>query len=133
MATKNLERDKARFAEWRRQRQGREPIPEELWRIAAAHIGGMSVNRVSREFHLSFSRLQEKAQEFGIESSRGKRKRVRNGSEVAFQELPLNAMLAAPASVPCLLLERPDGMRVRIEGQLPDAEYVSKLAACLWK
>jgi len=32
-----------------------------------------------------------------------------------------------------LLLERPDGMRVRIEGQLPDAEYVGKLAACLWK
>jgi hypothetical protein len=29
MATKNLEKDKARFAEWRRQKQGREPIPEE--------------------------------------------------------------------------------------------------------
>jgi len=24
-------------------------------------------------------------------------------------------------------------MRVRIEGQLPEAEYVGKLAACLWK
>ena len=114
-------------------KHGRERIPEELWRIAAAHIGGMSVNRVSREFHLSFSRLQEKAQEFGIELFRGKRKRVRNETEVAFQELPLNAMLAAPASLPCLSLERPDGMRVRIEGQLPDTEYVGRLAACLWK
>ena len=26
MATRNLEKDKARFAEWRRQKQGREPI-----------------------------------------------------------------------------------------------------------
>lgn len=94
----------------------------------------MSVNRVSREFHLSFTRLREKAQEFGIELSGSRRKRVRERADrVAFQELPLKAMLAAPASVPCLLLERPDGMRVRIEGQLPDAEYVSKLAACLWK
>jgi hypothetical protein len=133
MATQNLEKDKTRFAEWRRQRHGREPIPEELWRMAAAHIGKMSVNRVSREFHLSFSRLQEKAQEFGIELSKDRRKRAREVAAVAFRELPLNAISAAPASVPCLLLERPDGMRVRIEGQLPDAEYVGKLAACLWK
>src|SRR5437899_12792568 len=73
MATRNLEKDKARFAEWRRQKQGREPIPEELWQIAAAHIGGLSVNRVSREFRLSFS---EKAQEFGVRLPKARRKRV---------------------------------------------------------
>ena len=133
MAMRNLERDKARFAEWRRQKQGREPIPEELWQIAAAHIGGLSVNRVSREFRLSFSRLREKAQEFGVGLPRAGRKRVAGAREVAFQELPLKGMFAAPPSMQCLLLERPDGLRVRIEGQLPDAEYVGKLAACLWK
>ncbi len=133
MAMRDLEKDKAQFAEWRRQKQGRERIPEQLWRIAAAHIGKMSVNRVSREFRLSFSTLREKAQEFGIKLPRAGRKRVAGETEVAFQELPLRGMFAAPASLPCLLLERPDGMRVRIEGQLPDAEYVGKLAACLWK
>lgn len=133
MATRNLEKDKARFAEWRRQKEGREPIPEELWQIAAAHIGGLSVNRVSREFRLSFSRLREKAQEFGIELPKSRRKRVAAATEVAFQELPLRQMFRAPTSLSCLLLERPDGMRVRIEGQLPDAEYVGKLAACLWR
>jgi len=133
MATRNLEKDKARFAEWRRQKQGREPIPEELWQIAARHIGGLSVNRVSREFRLSFSRLREKAQEFGLELPKAGRKRVARTTEVAFQELPLKGMFAAPHSVPCLVLERPDGIRVRIEGQLPEAEYVGKLAACLWK
>ena len=133
MATRNLEKDKARFAEWRRRKQGREPIPEELWQIAAAHIGGLSVNRVSREFRLSFSRLRQKAEELGIELPRSGRKRIAAATEVAFQELPLRGMFAAPASAPCLLLERPDGMRVRIEGQLPDAEYVGKLAACLWR
>jgi hypothetical protein len=133
MATRNLEKDKARFAEWRRQKQGREPIPEELWQIAAGHIGGLSVNRVSREFRLSFSRLREKAQEFGLELPKAGRKRVASTTEVAFQELPLKGMFAAPHCVPCLVLERPDGIRVRIEGQLPEAEYVGKLAACLWK
>jgi len=133
MATRSLEKDKARFAEWRRQKQGREPIPEELWRIAAAHIGGLSVNRVSREFRLSFSRLREKAEEYGMELSKAGRRRVGGATEVAFQELPLKAMFAEPASVPCLVLERGDGLRVRIEGQLPDADYVSKLAAGLWR
>ena len=133
MATRNLEKDKARFAEWRRQKQGREPIPEELWQIAAAHIGGLSVNRVSREFRLSFARLREKAQQLGVALPKVRRNRVAGATEVAFQELPLNGMFAAPHSVPCLVLERPDGMRVRIEGQLPEAEYVGKLAACLWK
>ena len=133
MATRNLEEDKARFAEWRRQKRGRQPIPEELWQIAVAHIGGLSVNRVSREFRLSFSTLREKAQEFGVKLPKSRRRRVAGAPEVAFQELPLRGMFAAPTSVQCLLLERPDGMRVRIEGQLPDAEYVGKLAACLWK
>lgn len=133
MAMRNLEEDKARFAEWRRQKQGRKPIPEELWQIAAAHIGELSVNRVSREFRLSFSTLREKAREFGIKLPRARRKRVAAATEVAFQELPLKGMFAAPSSAQCLLLERPDGMRVRIEGQLPDAEYVAKLAAFLWK
>ena len=133
MATRNLEEDKARFAEWRRHKQGRESIPEELWQIAVAHIGGLSVNRVSREFRLSFSTLREKAQEFGVELPKSRRRRVARAPEVAFQELPLKRMFGAPTAVPCLLLERPDGMRVRIEGQLPDVEYVGKLAACLWK
>jgi hypothetical protein len=132
MATRNLERDKARFAEWRRQKQGREPIPEELWRVAAAHIGGLSVNRVSREFRLSFSRLREKAEEFGIEMPKAARRRV-GAAEVAFQELPMKAMFAGPASVPCVVLERGDGLRVRIEGPLPDADYVRQLAAGLWR
>ena len=133
MATTNLEKDKARFAEWRRQKQGREPIPEELWQMAAAHIGGMSVNRVSREFRLSFSKLRDKAQQFGVGLPKAGRKRVAGAAKVAFQELPLREMFAAPPAVQCLLLEGPDGMRVRIEGQLPEAEYVGKLAACLWK
>jgi hypothetical protein len=50
--------------------------------------------------------------------------------KVTFQELLLDRMLMPAISGLSLVLERPDGMRVRIEGQLPDPEYVGKLAAC---
>ena len=133
MATRSLEKDKQRFAEWRRQKHGRERIPDELWRMASGHIGTLSLNRVAQEFGLDFVRLREKAQQFGVSSPKIRRDRVAGGSEVAFQELPLNGMFVAPHSVQCLVLERGDGIRVRIEGQLPDADYVGKLAACLWK
>ena|SRR6266705_2368998 len=133
MATRSLEKDKERFAEWRSQKHGREPIPDELWQIASAHVPTLGLNRVAREFRLNFSSLREKAQQSGLGVAKTRRHRVIGATEVAFQELPLNGMFAAPHAMPCLVLERPDGIRVRIEGQLPDADYVGKLAACLWK
>src|SRR3989344_8406953 len=124
MATRSLEKDKARFAEWRRQKHGRELTPEDLWQIASGHITTLGLNRVAQEFRLNCSRLREKAQQFGIGLSKTVRTRAAGASEVAFQELPLNGMFVAPHAVPCLVLERPDGIRGRIEGQMPDADYV---------
>jgi hypothetical protein len=132
MAKRSLEEDKERFVEWRSRKRGRERIPDELWQMASAHIPALGLNRVAQEFHLDFVRLRERAKQFGIGLPRKRRARTA-ATEVAFQELRLNGMLAAPHSVPCLVLERPDGIRVRIEGQLPDADYVGKLAACLWR
>jgi hypothetical protein len=131
MAKRSLERDKEHFAEWRSQKHGREAIPDELWRIASVHIPTLGLNRVAQEFRLNFSSLRERAQQFGVALPKVRRRRVAGAPEVAFQELPLNGMLAAPHPVPRLVLERPDGIRVCIEGQLPDADYVGKLAACL--
>ena len=132
MAKRSLEEDKERFVEWRSQKHGRERIPDELWQMASAHIPTLGLNRVAQEFRLDFVRLRERAKQFGIGLPKKRWDRVA-ATEVAFQELRLNGMLAAPHSVPCLVLERPDGIRVRIEGQLPDADYVGKLAACLWR
>jgi hypothetical protein len=132
MAKRSLEEDRERFAEWRSRKHGRERIPDELWQMASAHIPTLGLNRVAQEFRLDFVRLRERAKQFGLGLPKKRGNRVA-ATEVAFQELRLNGMLAAPHSVPCLVLERPDGIRVRIEGQLPDADYVGKLAACLWR
>ena len=135
MTTRSLEEDKERFAEWRRQKHRGGRIRNDLWEIASAHIPTLGLNRVAQEFRLDLSRLQEKAEHFGVVlPKKSRREQLASTTEVAFQELSLSGVLGAPPhAVPCLVLERPDGIRVRIEGQLPDADYVGKLAACLWK
>ena len=131
MAKTTLEKDKQRFARWRSQRRRCQPIPDDLWRTAFKHIPALSVNRVAQEFHLSASRLREKAVEAGIAQPYSGGHGVARKPEMAFQELSLATVEHLfPPSPSGVVLERPDGMRLRIEGHLPDAEYVSKLAAC---
>lgn len=129
MAHLNLEKDKQRFAEWRSQRQHRQPIPDELWRAACSHISTLGITRVAREFRLNDNKLREKAIQAGIVLSRLGKQEGAQPKKVAFQEISLDRMFGAPTAT-SVVLERPDGMRVRIEGQLPEPEYVSRLAAC---
>jgi len=133
MANMTLDQDKQRFAEWRSQRNGRQTIPEGLWRLACKHIPSLGISRVAREFRLNDSKLREKAQQEGVTLARLGKQNDIQPEKVAFQEISINGMFAPPIPSPSLILERPDGMRVRIEGQLPDPEYVGKLAACLWR
>jgi hypothetical protein len=133
MASTNLDQDKQRFAEWRSQRQGRQLIPDELWQVACNHISTLGITRVAREFRLSDSKLRKKAIEAGIVLPRLEKRKITRPRKTAFQEISLDRMFVPSMAAPSLVLERPDGMRVRIEGQLPDAEYVSKLAACFLK
>jgi hypothetical protein len=132
MANRTLDQDKQRFAEWRSRRNGREIIPEDLWRLACGHIASLGITRVAREFRLNDSKLREKARQgftlAGIENQCSAQP-----EKAAFQEISFNRVFVPPAASPSLILERPDGIRVRIEGQLPDPEYVGKLAAWLWR
>ncbi len=128
MANMTLDQDKQRFAEWRSQRHQRQPIPDELWRLACNHISTLGITRVAREFRLNDTKLRQKAVRAGIVLSRRGKREIARPKKLAFQEISLDRMFVPPT--PSLVLERPDGMRVRIEGQLPDPEYVSKLAAC---
>jgi len=47
MTDMKLDQDKQRFAEWRSQRRHRQPIPEDLWRIACNHISAFATGRRS--------------------------------------------------------------------------------------
>ena len=126
----SLDKDKQRFAEWRSQRQGRQPIPNALWHLACHHISTLGITRVAREFHLNDTKLREKALQAGIAPAKPGKRQIAQPENMAFQEVTLDRMFVPLASSPSIVMERPDGMRIRIEGQLPDADYVSKLAAC---
>jgi hypothetical protein len=133
MANVNLDQDKQRFAKWRSRRNGRETIPEDLWRVACRHIPSLGITRVAREFRLNDNKLREKAQREGVILARLGKQNSAQPEKLEFQEISLNRVFVPPLPSPSLTFERPDGMRVRIEGQLPDPEYVGKLAACLWR
>lgn len=131
MIDMKLAQDKQQFAEWRTQRKHKENIPEDLWQLVFSHIPELGVSKTAQEFRLNSARLLNKAVRAGILPSKNKKKKTIPQEKTAFQEISLNNMFVPPILNTGLVLERPDGMRVRIEGQLPDPEYVGRLAACL--
>jgi hypothetical protein len=128
MTNMTLDQSKKRFIEWRRQRLHRGLIPEDLWQIACSHIPSAGITRVARELSLNITKLREKAIQSGIMTAKERKKEITDSPAMAFQEISLDRVFMPSASGLNLVLERPDGMRIRIEGQLPDPEYVNKLA-----
>jgi hypothetical protein len=49
---------RARFEEWRKDRQGKSPIPKELWSAAAELARKNGVNRTAAELHLDGGKLK---------------------------------------------------------------------------
>jgi hypothetical protein len=130
MTDTNFNQDKQRFVEWRSSRKHRESIPEDLWRRAYNHIPALGITRVARAFRLDIRKLRDKAVQAGVIPVKHRHQTTPQSEKTAFQEISLNNMFMPPILNTGLVLERPDGMRVRIEGQLPDPEYVGKLVAC---
>lgn len=49
---------RARFEEWRKSRQGKSPIPDELWSAAAQLARRDGINRTAAELHLDGGKLK---------------------------------------------------------------------------
>jgi hypothetical protein len=129
MLNTKLDQDKKRFNEWRAQKKHRQLIPEDLWQIACNHIATLGITRAAKEFRLEIGKLRKKAVNAGIVPE--KYKSHTTSTTNAFQEISLNNMFLPPVCAQGLIVESPNGIRIRIEGSLPDPEYVGKLAACL--
>jgi hypothetical protein len=131
MTDTNFNQDKQRFEEWRSRRKHRESIPEDLWRRAYNHIPASGITRVARAFRLDIRKLRDKAVQAGVIPAKHRHQTTPRSETATFQEISLNNMFLPPVCVHGLIVESPNGIRVRIEGSLPDPEYVGKLAACL--
>jgi hypothetical protein len=58
--TVSLEETKARFEEWRRNRKGKTPIPDELWAAAVEVAQREGVSRASTELRVEWNHLKRR-------------------------------------------------------------------------
>ena len=56
----NIEGVRARFEQWRQTRQGKTPIPDELWAAAAAVARRDGINRTASALHLDGGKLKRR-------------------------------------------------------------------------
>jgi hypothetical protein len=101
------------FKQWRSVKQPGERIPDHLWREAISLVGASGVTQITRTLRLSGTDFNKRRRR--IEA--GQRPREAAG-ETAFVEIYPQRMdhpqeQASPAG--WLELERPDGMRLRIQ------------------
>jgi hypothetical protein len=77
--TISLEEAKARFEEWRQNRQGKAAIPDELWAIAVEVARKEGVSRTSTELRVEWNHLKR-----GMAAASGASRRI---APPAFVEL----------------------------------------------
>jgi hypothetical protein len=120
--TISLEEAKARFEEWRQNRQGKAAIPDELWAIAVEVARKEGVSRTSTELRVEWNHLKRR-----MAAASGASRRT---APPAFVEL-----VAAPTqSLPECTIElegRRGKLRICVSGA--PASYLATLSRELWE
>jgi hypothetical protein len=114
-----LGRVQRKMERWRRRHRPRAPLPEELWREAAALACAHGINRIARTLRLDYYSLKKRAA-----AAAGSGQRVPE-----FVEVLSGAM---PAGRPeCLIeVEDPSGAKLRVHlqgGNLPDVAALTRV------
>jgi hypothetical protein len=120
--TVSLEEVKARFEEWRRNRKGKAPIPDELWAAAVEVARREGVSRTSTELRVEWNHL--------------KRRMAGAQGTSAKPALPRFVELVGPRgdSLPECVIEL-EGRHTKLRIQLKDASasYLATLSRELWE
>ena len=115
-----IEAVRARFEEWRQNRQGKSPIPDELWSAAAQLARRDGINRTAAELHLDGGKLKRLMEE---KTTSGK-------PAPAFVEL----LTPRVASIPECTIElegRHGTVRIQLKGA--SASDLAALSRALWE
>ncbi len=109
----------AAFSEWRRSREKRSAIPENLWQAAIALLPFHSAYRISKELRLDYTKLKLRIAETACRD---------NGSE--FIEIKAQSLFAAGGC--SIQLRSPTGfhMEIRADGS-PPSQLLPLIAAFL--
>jgi hypothetical protein len=112
-ATLTLKEVAEHFKQWRSVKKKGERIPDHLWSEAVGLIGTYGISQVTGTLHLSGTDLNKHR---GINGT-GRRRRG-SGGETAFVEIDrtlVDQALGPEATTVWMELERPDGLRLRIQ------------------
>ena len=82
------------FERWRKNKTGRSPIPEALWKAAVSLTDSYPVNKIASHLHLNYNDLKNRAR-----------------NQITFIELPIAAIIECTIEI-----EKPTGERMRIKG-----------------
>lgn len=120
-----LDETRSRFEQWRRTRQGKTPIPDELWSAAIAVARRNGVNPTAVALRLDGGKLKRRMAASGRSS--------RKALPAAFVELlaPGHARSGAQLSECTLELEGRNG-KLRIHCQATTAAELAVLSRSLW-
>jgi hypothetical protein len=111
---------RARFEEWRQNRQGKSPIPDELWSAAAELARKDGINRTAAQLHLDGGKLKRL---MGAKTTSGK-------SAPTFVELLTPRAVSVPECT--IELERRRGtMRIQLKGA--SASDLASVSRALWE
>jgi len=102
------------FAQWRRIKKKGERIPERLWSEALGLLSEYSVSEVTRTLRLSGADLKKRQAALADDKNS-----CGSDSEIAFVEIDrhlVNPSVRPNGTALVLELERPDGLRLRIQG-----------------
>ena len=116
-----LDRVRAQFKSWRaKKQQGREPIPDRLWKAASGLVGPVPITMVERELGVESSKLRRKVEQHRVRPRPAGRKKERLA---AFVEVTVPSVVArgmtqvdTTAAGSAVEFERPDGTRLRLSG-----------------
>jgi len=116
---------RSRFEQWRQTRQGKTPIPDELWSAAAAVARRDGVNPTAMALHLDGGKLKRRM----VASGRAARKEP----PAAFVELLSPSKVRSGSHLPeCTLeLEGRNG-KLRMHCQAASAPELAALSRALW-
>jgi hypothetical protein len=113
--TLTLEAVAKHFQEWRSKKKKGERIPDRLWLESIELLCDHSLNQVARTLHLCASDIKKRQHASSAQSGLT----TPGLTGVTFVEIDPTPVAAAAARTAGMELERPDGVRLRIQPQTP--------------
>ncbi len=101
------------FQQWRSMKQPGERIPDHLWREAISLVGAYGVTQITRTLHLSSTDFNKRRRL--IEADQGQQDAAGATAFVEINPKLVDRTLEQAAAAGWLELERPDGLRLRIQ------------------